>query len=124
NGFELFLKDAPEFHQECMEQYNVINKLLYPIFKKEVFTTQKNTFSFNEIFDEYLVNSFEGQIDTGMMMNALYKKCILNDITILYGVEVNGYQTNGNEVLIKTNLVDFRSTKLCIATNGLYDGQP
>ncbi|WP_417363253.1 NAD(P)/FAD-dependent oxidoreductase [Galbibacter sp.] len=121
-GFELFLKDAPEIYRRCMDKFAEINKLLYPIFNKEVFTTQKNNFSFKGVFDNYLVNDFEGQLDTGKMMHALYRKCVQNDITILYGLHVNGYELKGGDVLIKTALLDFRSTKLCIATNGLYDG--
>lgn len=120
-GLELFLKDAPEFYQECMEKYDGLNKLLYPIFKEKVFTTQKNSFAFQGVFDHYLVNGFEGQIDTGKMMDSLYRKCIQNNITVLYGVCVNGFESSGQDVLVKTNLADFTSTKLCLATNGLYN---
>lgn len=120
-GFELFLKNAPEFYQECMDRYASLNKLLYPIFKEEVFTAQKNSFDYQGVFDDYLVNGLEGQIDTGKMMDALYRKCVQNNITILYGVCVKGYEANGQDVLITTNLADFSSGKLCIATNGLYN---
>lgn len=121
-GFELFLKDNPETYQQCMDKFAEINKLLYPIFNKDVFTTQKNSFSFKGVFDMYLVNDFEGQIDTGMLMHALYKKCIQKDIKILYGLGVIGYEANGHDVLVKTELLNFKSAKLCVATNGLYTG--
>ena len=119
-GYEVFLKDAPETFLECMDRFNYINKALYPIFKKEVFTISKNRFSFKHVFDRYLVNRFEGQINTGLMMDALYRKCIASGIRILYGVLVNDYQTRDDAVIVKTNIVDFSSKKLCIATNGLF----
>src|SRR5690606_21609609 len=123
-GFEVFLKKAPETYLECMDSFDQINKRLYPIFKKNVFSTQKNTFSFQGVFDQYLVNSFEGQIDTGMMMDALYRKCVASGVTILYGVCVDGYHTREDDVLVKTNLGDFTTKKLSIATNGLYNELP
>lgn len=83
-----------------MEKFGILNKLLYPIFKEKVFTTQKNSFAFQGVFDHYLVNGFEGQIDTGKMMDTLYRKCIKNNITILYGVCVNGYESSGQDVLV------------------------
>lgn len=107
-----------------MDSFDQINKRLYPIFKKNVFSTQKNTFSFQGVFDQYLVNSFEGQIDTGMMMDALYRKCVASGVTILYGVCVDGYHTREDDVLVKTNLGDFTTKKLSIATNGLYNELP
>lgn len=120
NGYELFLKGSPDFYRECMENRDRLNKLLYPIFKKEVFTAHKNSFDFKGIQDYYIFNGFEGQIDTGKMMDALYRKCIKNDIRILYGVQVEGYETAKEHVLVKTDLLHFSTSKLCLATNGFF----
>lgn len=120
NGYELFLKGDPEFYVECMDNRDRLNKLLYPIFKKEVFTAQKNSFGFERIQDHYIVNSFEGQIDTGKMMDALYRRCIEKNIKILYGVSVEAYDAVGNQLRVKTDLIAFNTSKLCLATNGFY----
>lgn len=119
-GYELFIKQNPELYEQCLDAFGGLNKLLHPIFKRDVFSTHKNNFGFQGVFDHYLVNDFEGQIDTGMMMDALQRKCIQNNIKILYGVCVKAIESDIQNVFIKTNLCDFISKKLCVATNGLY----
>ncbi|UOB19297.1 NAD(P)/FAD-dependent oxidoreductase [Abyssalbus ytuae] len=117
-GYELFMKNDPEFFEACAENRKRINKLLKPFFGSNVFKVKKNVFGFKNILDHYIFNSFEGQIDTGKMMNSLLKKTCKKNIKILNGISVDSYQDNGSSVEIKTNVFQFKTNKLLIASNG------
>lgn len=73
-GYELFLTDQESLFQECISKIPYINDLLFPIFKSDVFSTESNRFGFQQVNQKLIFNPFEGQIDTGNMMQALLKK--------------------------------------------------
>lgn len=115
-GFELFKDEI--FFEECLDQKESINKLLNPIFKTDVFTISDNTFSFQKVVPKYLVNNFEGQIDTGKMASKLLHKVQKKGIKIVNGISVASFVEKNDKIHIKTNILDFYTKKLCIATNG------
>lgn len=116
NGYELC--ETQEFFEKCMAQKDSINRLLHPIFKKNVFSETNNIFDFNNIHNKYIVNHFEGQIDTGKMAAALLQKVQQKGIKIVNGIEVTSFLEDATKVAVKTNRLDFYTNKLCIATNG------
>lgn len=115
-GFELCENET--FFEECIAKKNEINQLLKPIFKTDVFSVSSNTFNFQKVYPKYIVNNFEGQIDTGKMAYELLHKVqslgvkILNNITLENFIEVD------DKINVKTNRLDFYTNKLLIATNG------
>ena len=115
-GFELY-KDAA-FFEECNSQRTKINTLIAPIFKQDVFLESTNIFGFDKIEPNYIVNQFEGQIDTGKMVAELLLKVQKTGIKILNNTRVEEYVENGNTIDVKTNHVEFTTQKLFIATNG------
>ncbi|NVK52019.1 MAG: FAD-binding oxidoreductase [Flavobacteriaceae bacterium] len=115
-GFELF-QDA-EFFNYCNSQRAAINKLIKPIFNKDVFSESENVFGFEKIQPNYIVNQFEGQIDTGKMVAALLFKVQQLGVKILNNCTVKSFQENNNSVTIQTDQTTFNSNKLFIATNG------
>ena len=115
-GFELF-QDA-DFYNECVLQKEKINELIKPIFKDDVFSTSENLFKFRNIQSKYVVNQFEGQIDTGKMVSELLKKVQTLGIKILNNTCVEAFVENGSSINVKTNHIEFSTQKLCIATNG------
>ena len=117
-GYELFPDTETTLFQDCLTQRERINQLLKPIFNAEVFSLKENVFQFKNINDQYVFNQFEGQIDTGNMMQALLKKARSKDIKILNNVTVESYLEGTNSVQLKCNLFDFSTSKLLIATNG------
>jgi gamma-glutamylputrescine oxidase len=116
-GNELFSKDDDSFEQ-CTSQKEHVNTLLKPIFKDAVFSIKPNSFHFKNVQDYYILNPFEGQIDTGCMMEALLQKVQSKGIKILNNITVEAYSENRNSVKISTNRFEFSSSKLLIATNG------
>lgn len=115
-GFELC--DSQDFFDECIFRKENINKLLKPIFKAEVFSTSDNIYGFQRIHSKYLVNNFEGQIDTGKMMTQLLLKAQKLGVKILNNIALESYQDNSQKISLKTNRLDFYTKKLLISTNG------
>ena len=115
-GFELFQDKG--FYDACNSQRANINQLIAPIFKQHVFSESKNTFGFQNIQPNYIVNQFEGQIDTGKMVTALLLKVQKSGIKILNTTTVETFIENKQDVTVKTSLLEFSTNKLFIATNG------
>ncbi len=117
-GYELFPKENEELYNSCKEQQKDINKLLSPVFKEDVFSFRENSFNFKNIQTEYCFNKFEGQIDTGKMMSELLKKVLSLGIKIINNCVVESFSDDLSAVKIKTNHLEFQTSKLLIATNG------
>ncbi len=115
-GFELF--QNKELLDSCLSQKETINKLLSGVFDTPVFSTSSNTFNFKKIEEKYIINNYEGQIDTGKMMHELLKKVQSLGVKIINNITVEEIQDHKNAVHIKTNLLTFNSNKVFIATNG------
>jgi len=115
-GFELFLNN--ELFEACASKKNQINKLIFPIFKGDVFSESANRFNFKNIEPTYSVNQFEGQIDTGKMVTQLLLKVQKAGIKILNNITVECFTEQNDTVYVKTNQITFTTNKLFIATNG------
>ena len=117
-GYELFLKQDTGLYESCLDKLDEINSLLKPIFNTNVFSFKNNEFGFNHIKRQLSFNQFEGQIDTGKMMNMLLQKVYLSDIKILNNCQVKNISDGKNKVHIHTDNFEFKSNKVFIATNG------
>ncbi len=117
-GYELFLKENEAFYEECVQKIPFINSLLKPLLKSNVFIKKQDNFNFNLIVENLIYNPFEGQIDTGNMMQALLKEAIKNDILILNQQELLSYEDLNDKVEVQTNAISFITQKLLFATNG------
>jgi glycine/D-amino acid oxidase-like deaminating enzyme len=117
-GYELFLKKEEADFDKAITHLPLINEMLKPIFKSDVFTKKSNSFGFEEIQEQLIFNPFEAQIDTGNMMQSLLKQAVSNDILILNQQTVTSYQDNPNGVEIEISDFVFTTKKLLFATNG------
>ena len=117
-GYELFLKKDEDFYNNCIQKIPFINDILKPLFKADVFVKEIDRFNFNNIFENLIFNPFEGQIDTGNMMQALLKETISKDILILNQQNVTSFQDLNDKVEVVTNEISFTTNKLLFATNG------
>jgi len=115
-GFELC--ENTSFYEECIAKKDKINKLLKPIFKTDVFSTSDNVFNFQKIHKNYIVNNFEGQIDTGQMAYELLHKVQQLGIKIINNINVDGFTEASFNVSLKTNRLEFYTNKLIVTTNG------
>ncbi|HET8884939.1 MAG TPA: FAD-dependent oxidoreductase [Salinimicrobium sp.] len=117
-GYELFTAEDEELFQNCLSEIKNINQLLSPIFEKDVFSIKENIFQFKKIQPKYIFNQFEGQLNTGKMMEALLEKVQQKGIKILNNIEVEEFVDGNENVEVKTNQFSLKTKKLLIATNG------
>ena len=117
-GYELFLKEDENTYTECLQKLPFINDILKPLFKSDIFTKEMDRFGFQQIHDYSIFNPFEGQIDTGNMMQTLLKEAIAKNILILNQAEVFSYSDKNNSVEVVVNDYSFETKKLFFATNG------
>ncbi|MEM6720286.1 MAG: FAD-dependent oxidoreductase [Bacteroidota bacterium] len=117
-GYELFTEADSELYEDCLAKKEQINQLLFSVFEANVFSEVENTFQFQRIQSNYIFNQFEGQIDTGKMMQALLQKAVSNNILILNSISVDAFSETENAVHVQTNHREFYTKKLLIATNG------
>ena len=117
-GYELFTKEDTLFFESCLEKREAINNFIKPIFKDDVFQLKENIFNFKNIQETYVFNPFEGQIDTGKMMESLLLKAQSKGIKILNNILVESYVDTVSEVHVKTNQLEFSTKNLIFTTNG------
>lgn len=116
-GHEVFLKEQQHLYEACLDNLDWANSLLKPIFNAAPFKVQPNTFNFHGVQQNYISNSFEGQINTGTMMKALLHKVQKNGVTILNAVEVESYLEQLDHVAVQTDRFQFKTKHLFVATN-------
>ena len=117
-GYELFTRADKELYQHSMEAIPRINKILKPVFGESVFRETSNSFGFSNIMPRLIVNQFEGQIDTGKMMQTLLKKVSCENIQVLSVIKVNSFFDEEHFVRIESDKFQISVKKLLIATNG------
>ena len=120
-GYELFLKDDTAGYEECLRRMPFVNEVLKPLFKTDVFAKEVDRFDFKGIHEYLIFNPFEGQIDTGNMMQALLKDAVANNILILNSQTVTSYHEKADGVEVALGDFSFVTKKLLFATNGFAE---
>ena len=117
-GYELFLEKDELLFDTCSQNMKHVNSLLKPIFKADVFSKVSNHFNFSRIQNQYIRNQFEGQIDTGKMMQALIKRVQELGVIILNNTKVERYFEHSDKIEIQTTHFELSALKLIFTTNG------
>jgi glycine/D-amino acid oxidase-like deaminating enzyme len=117
-GYELFLNGQKELFEKCQANTSKINRLLKPIFGADVFSWVDNNQGFAKVIPQLSFNPFEGQIDTGKMMEALLNLAYKKDVKILNNITVEDIEDSLNGVNIKTNHFEFKTSQVFVSTNG------
>ena len=117
-GYELFLEKDELLFDTCSQKMKEINSLLKPIFKGDVFSNVSNHFNFHRIQNQYIRNQFEGQIDTGKMMQVLIKRVQELGVIILNNTKVERYFEHSDKISIQTSRFELSASKLIFTTNG------
>jgi glycine/D-amino acid oxidase-like deaminating enzyme len=117
-GYELFLKNQSDTYNECLQKIPFINETLKPVFKTDTFVKEIDRFGFSGIQEYSIFNPFEGQIDTGKMMQNLLKLATSENILILNNQTVTSFEEKENCVDVALNDFNFKTKKLLFANNG------
>ena len=118
-GYEIFTKKDETLFEECDKKMEMVNKLLHPVFKEDVFSVTDNSFNFGSIYPKLIYNRFEGQIDTGNMMLSLIKKASEASILIVNAAEITSFSEEKEHITLQLNhSEEVKAQKAFIATNG------
>ncbi len=120
-GYELFTNEDAVLFEECKSALPQLNTMLKPVFGDSVFSIQKDSFWFKNIHKKLIFNQFEGQLNTGRMMETLLHKVQKAGIKILNNITVEAFTETKHSVIIKTDKLEFSANKLLIATNGFSE---
>ena len=119
HGFELL----EEENLSAVDQLGEVNKMLKKLFKKEVFTLAKKPekMGFSDRVKVVVENHFEGELDPGAYLGALWGMASKMGIKILTGVSVVEVQKDEGIVLAensgKNKVFEFKGEKVAICTN-------
>lgn len=120
-GYEYFLNHQIDLQQQCFDQLDWANKLAQEALKTrdEVYAVVDNRFDFKGITSQGILNSFEGQIHTGRLMEALSHRAAACGVQFIGGVKALSHNSSGGQVTLQT--LDhgvLSAKKLLLATNG------
>ncbi|MFN3997692.1 NAD(P)/FAD-dependent oxidoreductase [Algoriphagus sp.] len=119
HGFELL----EEENLAAVDQIWEVNKMLKKIFKKDVFSLVKKPekFGFSSRVKTVVENHFEGELDPGAYLGALWAKASKLGVRILTGVSVVEIQKDAGIVLAentgKNKVFEFKAEKVAVCTN-------
>jgi glycine/D-amino acid oxidase-like deaminating enzyme len=105
------------------DQIGEVNKMLKKLFKKDVFTLVKKPekLGFSNRVKLVVENHFEGELDPGAYLGALWQKASKMGIRIVTGVSVVEVQKDEGIVLAentgKNKVFEFKGDKVAICTN-------
>lgn len=119
-GYEVFLNNDNDY-EKCLKSIPLINDLLKPLFKTNVFVKELDKFGFQKTHKHLIFNPFEAQIDTGNMMQNLLKIAVSKNILILNQQMVTNFIENKNQVQVILDNFSFKTKKLLFATNGFAE---
>ncbi|WKV12023.1 NAD(P)/FAD-dependent oxidoreductase [Marivirga harenae] len=120
-GFELIRKAE----MPALEYLDHYNQLLKSIFKVDVYRLEPRLiqeYGFNKNSLETIVsNPFEGQIDTGKMINSWWTLCSEMGIKIITGCEVVDFEEQHDFIILNTKSgnqsVQLKANQMAICTN-------
>ncbi len=121
-GYELFELSQHELYEQSLDLIPYLNKQLQPIIgEPQVYQTADNeirNFGFKGVA-HLLLNTAEGQIDTGKMILALTRKVQAIGVIILNNLEILELHDNGTSIEATTAKgITIKARTALVATNG------
>lgn len=115
-GYELF--SEKKNYENCLHNLNFLNsKMKEVIGLKKCYSGNIRNTLFGKTAG-IIKNNYEGQIDTGMMMQSLREIAQKKDIRLLNAIEVTKIIDQSSSVQLQTNAGVFKSRKVAVCTNG------
>jgi len=119
-GYEIF--DNKDRYEQCADQLDYLNKHTSKLIgsKKVYVNADKKIkdFGFKKV-QHLILNTAEGQIDTGKTIKALISKVRTLGIEIINGIDVLKIEDHDKNVIIHTSTnLDIETKKVIVATNG------
>lgn len=121
-GYEVFTPSDDTSYTSCMDSMAHFNSLLKPVTgSSKTYTTAEygiEKFGFEGV-KHLIVNQFEGQIDTGKMMETLANRAASLGVKIINGLSIHALDTNERGVeLVCSDGFSFNASRVLVANNG------
>jgi gamma-glutamylputrescine oxidase len=121
-GYEIFSAEQKELYTQCAEVLVSFNRRLKDITGvRDVYSVADNRikqFGFGNV-SHMIWNKAEGQIDAGMMMNALLEKVRSVNVHVLNGLNVERFTDEAAHAeIVLSEGITIKAKKLLLATNG------
>jgi gamma-glutamylputrescine oxidase len=120
-GHEVFTSEDEHIYENCVKNIAYYNTLLKDIVGENVFNTDESRLKTNELsgFSHLIRNNYEGQLDTGKMMEKLFRLAQSLDIMLLNGLEITSIEEGSNYVKLGTDSGwKLKAKRLLLCTNG------
>ena len=117
-SYDLIKLNEEEINPDFINYLNSESKKITN--KDNTFLIENNPgkkFGFNGIKCAYF-NSLEGSLHTGKLIEQLHQKAIQLGITILFGIECQGYESSELGLLLALNIGEMKADRLIICSNG------
>lgn len=119
-GYEIFRSEEKIFADACTDQIDYLNKLLSDVIgKSDIYAVSNDkiaVFGFSGLHS-MIMNQYEAQIDTGLMMSSLINKVTSLGVKIFNSCTLQRLEVEHSNHLLKTSQGDFRTKKVIMATN-------
>ncbi len=119
-GYEIFTERNMEEYNHCMSAMKLWNDLLYTITGyKETFSAADNVIASSGFrgVSHVIKNHAEGQLDTGMLILSLIRRCQNMDIHIYNGITISHIENNADHVTIHTGSYNMSCSSVVICNN-------
>jgi glycine/D-amino acid oxidase-like deaminating enzyme len=119
-GYEVF--DSKAQYEQCADKLSYLNTQTSKLigFKNVYVNADKKIKNFGlKKVQHMILNSAEGQIDTGKMIKALIAKVRMLGVEIVNGIDIHKIEDHEKNVIIHTtNDLHIETKKIIVATNG------
>lgn len=123
-GYEIFMGKEREIYEDCMQNIDFVNKILGDVIGPYPYVSSDNLidkFGFKNV-DHLITNTYEGVIDTGLMMKNLFQLALSEGVEIYNGVNVDEIEITLDNPVLHTNYGEIKTGIAVVATNG-FAGQ-
>ena len=120
-GHELFFEEDKESFIECCKLVEKFNDAFDSKIGLRPYTVSTHS-EFQGILNlvGVISNKYEGGLNTGAMLRAMVDRALKTGVKVFNGVEVHGFQANGNKMQVETSVGIWKSRRLAFCISSFH----
>ncbi|MFA9220518.1 MAG: NAD(P)/FAD-dependent oxidoreductase [Sediminibacterium sp.] len=120
-GHELFFEEDKESFIQCCKLVEKFNDAFHLKIGLRPYTVSTQS-EFQGILNlvGVISNKHEGGLNTGAMLRAMVERALKTGVKVFNGVEVNGFQANGNQMEVDTSVGIWKSRRLAFCISSFH----
>ena len=122
-GYELFGNKDDTLYEQCADKVDWLNERLRSIVGASVFEHGDKLIKDLGLgsIKHVIANRYEGILDTGKLIKALWQRTVEEGVLVLRGVDVEGIHNEDLGVRLETSEGPMQADRVLIAVNGFYE---